>query len=47
MTSNLGARDNENNAIGFGQAWKKLVAEDRAMKDFFKPELRNRIDLIV
>jgi ATP-dependent Clp protease ATP-binding subunit ClpA len=46
MTSNLGARDNENNAIGFGQALEKTGAEDRAMKDFFKPELRNRIDLV-
>ena len=46
MTSNLGARDNDNNAIGFGQALEKTGAEDRAMKDFFKPELRNRIDLV-
>ena len=46
MTSNLGARDNENNTIGFGQSLEKTGAEDRAMKDFFKPELRNRIDLI-
>jgi ATP-dependent Clp protease ATP-binding subunit ClpA len=46
MTSNLGARDNENNAIGFGQSLEKTGAEDRAMKDFFKPELRNRIDLV-
>ena len=46
MTSNLGARDNENNNIGFGQALEKTGSEDRAMKDFFKPELRNRIDQI-
>jgi len=46
MTSNLGARDNENNNIGFGQDLTKTGSEDRAMKDFFKPELRNRIDLI-
>ena len=46
MTSNLGARDNENNNIGFGQSLEKTGEEDRAMKDFFKPELRNRIDLI-
>ena len=46
MTSNLGARDNENNNIGFGQDLQKVGSEDRAMKDFFKPELRNRIDLI-
>lgn len=45
MTSNLGARDNENNNIGFGSL-EKTGEEDRAMKDFFKPELRNRIDQI-
>ena len=46
MTSNLGARDNENNNIGFGQALERTGSEDRAMKDFFKPELRNRIDQV-
>jgi ATP-dependent Clp protease ATP-binding subunit ClpA len=46
MTSNLGARDNENNNIGFGQDLERVGSEDRAMKDFFKPELRNRIDMI-
>ena len=46
MTSNLGARDNENNAIGFAQSLEKSGEEDRAMKDFFRPELRNRIDVI-
>ena len=46
MTSNLGARDNESNNIGFGQSLEKTGSEDKAMKDFFKPELRNRIDQI-
>jgi ATP-dependent Clp protease ATP-binding subunit ClpA len=46
MTSNLGARDNENNNIGFGQGLEKTGEEDRAMKEFFKPELRNRIDKV-
>jgi ATP-dependent Clp protease ATP-binding subunit ClpA len=46
MTSNLGARDNENNNIGFGQSLERTGSEDRAMKDFFKPELRNRIDCV-
>jgi ATP-dependent Clp protease ATP-binding subunit ClpA len=46
MTSNLGARDNENNNIGFGQNLEKTGSEDKAMKDFFKPELRNRIDQV-
>ena len=45
LTSNLGARDNETNAIGFGNQ-EKTGNEDRAMKEFFKPELRNRIDQI-
>jgi ATP-dependent Clp protease ATP-binding subunit ClpA len=46
MTSNLGAKDNENNNIGFAQSLEKTGSEDRAMKDFFKPELRNRIDQV-
>jgi ATP-dependent Clp protease ATP-binding subunit ClpA len=45
MTSNLGARDNEGNQIGFGSQ-EKTGNEDRAMKEFFKPELRNRIDVV-
>jgi ATP-dependent Clp protease ATP-binding subunit ClpA len=45
LTSNLGARDNEGNAIGFGSQ-EKTGNEDKAMKEFFKPELRNRIDQI-
>jgi ATP-dependent Clp protease ATP-binding subunit ClpA len=46
MTSNLGARDNESNNIGFGQDLAKTGSEDKAMKEFFKPELRNRIDQV-
>jgi ATP-dependent Clp protease ATP-binding subunit ClpA len=46
MTSNLGARDNENNNIGFSQSLERTGEEDRAMKDFFRPELRNRIDKV-
>jgi ATP-dependent Clp protease ATP-binding subunit ClpA len=46
MTSNLGARDNENNNIGFSTDLAKTGEEDRAMKEFFRPELRNRIDRI-
>lgn len=45
LTSNLGSRDNESNAIGFGSQ-EKSGNEERAMKEFFKPELRNRIDQI-
>jgi ATP-dependent Clp protease ATP-binding subunit ClpA len=46
MTSNLGARDNENNNIGFAQSLERTGSEEKAMKEFFKPELRNRIDQI-
>lgn len=46
MTSNLGARDNEQNNIGFGQELEKTGSEEKAMKEFFKPELRNRIDRV-
>jgi ATP-dependent Clp protease ATP-binding subunit ClpA len=46
MTSNLGARDNENNNIGFSTDLERSGEEDRAVKEFFRPELRNRIDQI-
>ena len=44
MTSNLGAKDNEMNNIGFSQELEKSGEEDKAMKNFFKPEFRNRLD---
>jgi ATP-dependent Clp protease ATP-binding subunit ClpA len=47
LTSNLGAQANEANAIGFGQDLEKTGEEDKAVKEFFKPELRNRIDAII
>lgn len=47
LTSNLGAQANELNNIGFGQDLEKIGEEDKAVKEFFKPELRNRIDSIV
>jgi ATP-dependent Clp protease ATP-binding subunit ClpA len=43
MTSNLGAADNERNSIGFGTP-EKSGEDDKAVKDFFKPEFRNRLD---
>lgn len=46
MTSNLGASDNERNNIGFGQEFQRTGADDKAVKDFFKPEFRNRLDAI-
>ena len=46
MTSNLGAADNEKNTIGFGDKLQKTDEDDKAVKDFFKPEFRNRLDAI-
>ena len=46
LTSNLGAADMEKNAIGFGSQ-ERLGDDDRAVKRYFKPEFRNRIDGIV
>lgn len=45
MTSNLGSSDSERNNIGFGSA-EKTGEDDKALKEFFKPEFRNRIDLV-
>lgn len=47
LTSNLGAQANEGNAIGFGRSLQKEGEDDKAVKDFFKPEFRNRLDGIV
>ena len=46
MTSNLGARDNESNTIGFGNQ-EKEGEDDKAVKKFFAPEFRNRLDAII
>jgi ATP-dependent Clp protease ATP-binding subunit ClpA len=46
LTSNLGAADNEKNNIGFGRDLQKSGEDDKAVKDFFKPEFRNRLDAI-
>jgi ATP-dependent Clp protease ATP-binding subunit ClpA len=45
LTSNLGSADGERNNIGFGTQ-EKLGEDDKALKDFFKPEFRNRLDLV-
>ena len=47
LTSNLGAADNEKNSIGFGRSLERTGEDDRAVKDFFKPEFRNRLDAII
>ena len=46
MTSNLGAADNENNTIGFGDLSKE-GEDDKAVKKFFAPEFRNRLDAVI
>ena len=46
MTSNLGARDNESNTIGFGDLIKE-GEDNKALKDFFPPEFRNRLDATI
>jgi ATP-dependent Clp protease ATP-binding subunit ClpA len=45
MTSNLGAADNERKSIGFGDV-ERTDEDDKAVKEFFKPEFRNRLDAI-
>jgi ATP-dependent Clp protease ATP-binding subunit ClpA len=47
MTSNLGSADNERNNIGFGRELQKSGEDDKAVKEFFKPEFRNRLDGIL
>ena len=47
LTSNLGASDGEQNAIGFGRSLTKDGTDDEAAKRFFKPEFRNRLDAVV
>lgn len=46
LTSNLGAADNERNTIGFSTDLQKTGEDDRAVKEFFKPEFRNRLDAV-
>lgn len=44
LTSNLGAAAGDSNAIGVGRDFQKQGEDDRAVKNFFKPEFRNRLD---
>ena len=46
MTSNLGAADNELNSIGFGTL-ERDGEDDKAIKKFFAPEFRNRLDAVI
>jgi ATP-dependent Clp protease ATP-binding subunit ClpA len=45
LTSNLGSADGERSNIGFGDP-DKVGEDDKAMKNFFKPEFRNRLDMV-
>jgi ATP-dependent Clp protease ATP-binding subunit ClpA len=46
LTTNLGAKDSEKNAIGFGDTLERAY-EDKEFKKYFSPEFRNRLDAIV
>jgi len=45
LTSNLGSQDGDRNNIGFGDQ-TKTGEDDKALKQFFKPEFRNRLDMV-
>ena len=46
MTSNLGAQASETKKIGFGDQ-KRKGEMNKAVKEFFSPEFRNRLDAVV
>ena len=46
MTSNLGAEESERNNIGFG-SFERTGEDDVALKKFFPPEFRNRLDAVI
>lgn len=46
LTSNLGAADNERNRIGFSSL-ERTGEDDAAVKEFFRPEFRNRLDAVI
>ena len=47
LTTNLGAKDSEKNTIGFGGDVNDHVYEDKALKKYFSPEFRNRLDGVI
>jgi ATP-dependent Clp protease ATP-binding subunit ClpA len=47
LTTNLGAADSEKNTIGFGGEFESNTYEDKALKKFFAPEFRNRLDGVI
>ena len=46
LTSNLGAEAMERNNIGFGKS-EREGEDDNALKKFFPPEFRNRLDAVI
>ena len=46
LTTNLGAKEAEKNAIGFGETLDRDY-EDKELKKFFSPEFRNRLDAVI
>jgi ATP-dependent Clp protease ATP-binding subunit ClpA len=46
LTSNLGAEEMERNNIGFGPS-EREGEDDAALKKFFPPEFRNRLDAVI
>ena len=46
LTSNLGAEEMERNNIGFG-SFEREGEDDNALKKFFPPEFRNRLDAVI
>ena len=46
LTTNLGAKDADKNAIGFNEEVEKDY-EDTELKKFFSPEFRNRLDGVI
>ena len=47
LTTNLGAADSEKNSIGFGGDFQDNSYEDKALKKFYSPEFRNRLDGVI
>lgn len=46
LTTNLGAKEAEKNAIGFGDTLERDY-EDNELKKYFSPEFRNRLDAVI
>ena len=47
MTTNAGVSSTENNSIGFGRQNDVAEIDEKAIKNLFKPEFRNRLDAVI